>query len=385
MKAKNRILLCAVIAAFCGCRKSSPPAEQAKPSAAVTPAPSQNQSQVESVSAAHQETSDELLSRRATKTFQVVTPAAFSADQVPANEISEFLVPGHAGELLRVEVKLDQGRGPEPLLAARMAGDSAALKAADPDFCRDEQSYPLLQDGTVHVVYDPNGHKDSLRFTLVKKDDPMLSVGLTADQVSIHYGNIGERQDAKAGPYLHSCEVGSSSPAYVVVQSHAGWLYIMQVQGYKNVFFDDPSMQVLISSLERKTPPQDANKLPFAGDDDAAIVMTARPEWMEGRGWKGWRWIEGSSQDGDYPGDIGYTFEGVTNDGRFFLRMRGSLSHPELKRLDTQDILDETARDKADKEHNQLLKKSLEKAEPGSFTPNLNDIDAMIRSIRIQQ
>jgi hypothetical protein len=144
-------------------------------------------------------------------------------------------------------------------------------------------------------------------------------------------------------------------------------------------------MQVLISSLERKTPPQDANKLPFAGDDDAAIVMTARPEWMEGRGWKGWRWIEGSSQDGDYPGGIGYTFEGVTNDGRYFLRMTGQISHPELKRLDTEDISDETARDKADKEHNQLLEKSLEKAEPGSFTPNLNDIDAMIRSIRIQQ
>jgi hypothetical protein len=384
MKAKNRILLCVVLAAFCGCRKSSPATEQPKPSAAVAPTPNPAQNQAQSEAAANEETPDELLTRHATRTFQVVAPAAFSADQVPANEISEFLVPSHAGELLLVEVKLDESRGPEPILAARMAGDSTALKAADPDFCRDEQSYPLLQDGTIHVVYDPKGHKDSLRFNLVKKDNPMLSVGLTAEQVSINYGNLGQKKDAKVEPYLHSCEVGSSSPASVVLQSHAGWLYVMQVQGYKNVFFDDPSMQVLISSLERKAPPLDANKLPFAYDGDAAIVMTARPEWMDGQGWKGWRWIEGSSQDGDYPGGLGYIFEGVTNDGRYFLRMTGQISHPELKRLDTENISDEAARDKAEKENNQLLKKSLEKAEPTSFTPKLNDIDAMIRSILLK-
>src|SRR5215472_18239521 len=208
MRSRSRVLLCVVMAALCGCHKSSPPAEQAKPSATVTPAQNQN------TTATKEEAPVDILSLHAAKTFQVVAPAVFPADQMPANEISEFLVSGHAGEFLRVEVKWDKGRQPEPLLAARMAGERAALKAADPDFCQDEQVYPLSQDGTVHVVYDPKGHHDSLRFTLLKKNDPMLDAGLTAEQVSINYGNLGARTDTKVEPYLHSCEVGSSWPAH---------------------------------------------------------------------------------------------------------------------------------------------------------------------------
>jgi hypothetical protein len=345
-----------------------------------------NQAQTQSPAAPKEEIPEDLLSRRATKTFQVVVPADFSADQVPTNEISEFLVPGHTGAFLRVEVKVGEGQGgePQPLLAARMAGESVAVEASTPDYCTDEKLYPLSQDRTIHVVYDPRGRKFPLRFTLLKKDDPMLNVELTAEQVSINYGNLGIRREATVEPYLHSCEVGSSWPAHVFVLSGAGVLYVAQVQGYKNLFPADPFMQNLISSIQQRKPPTSANQLPFAYDD-AALVLTSRMELIEGQGWKGWRWIEGASQDGDYPGGLDYALEAITNDGRFFLRMTGQISHPELERLNTENISDEAARDKADKENNQLLKKNLERADPASFTPNLNDIDAMIRSIRVQQ
>jgi hypothetical protein len=375
-----RSVLLLGMAAFCGCRKPSPPAEQAKPGAAnvSTPVPAQ------SVAVPAPKRPEDLLKQTAAKTFQVTLPASFSADQVPANEISEFLVAGEANKLLRIEVKEDTTRAQQQEIAAQVAG-GALLKPVTQYECPDEELYPLTQGAMVRVVYSPHGHKNALRFSFVDKSDPMLNAVLTPQQVSIDFGGLGQETGIEVEPYIHSCGVGSSWPSDLVVKSHAGWLRIIQVEGYKRVFPNDVAMQVLVSSLSQRSNPTDANKLPFADDDDAAIVMTARPEWIEGQGWKGWRWIEGSSQDGAYPGGLGYTFEGVTNDGRFFLRMIGQISHPELKRLDPINVLEEGARGKAERENRLLLKKIIVKADPASFTPNLNDIDTMIRSIRIQQ
>jgi hypothetical protein len=381
MKVRVHILFCVALAALCGCRKSTPEvAHQPKPTAATTP----TLTSAQNVTVPAPKKPEDLLKQTAAKTFQVSLPAAFSADQVPTNEISEFLVAGDAEEFLRVEVIDPTKNGAGATLAAQALGGNI-LKTTDQDYCADEKLYSIMQAGMVRVVYDPHGHKNSLRFSVVKKGDPMLNVGLTPQQVSIDFGTLGQETGIEVGPYFHSCELGSSWPSKLTVKSSAGWLEIAQVAGYQKVFPNNGSMQVLISSVGQRSKPTDANKLPFADDSDAGIVMIARPEWIEGQGWRGWRWIEGSSQDGDYPGGLGYTFEGVTNDGRYFLRMTGQISHPELKRLDTNNFLDEEARNKADKEHNQLLKKSMEKADPASFTPNLNDIDAMIRSIRIQQ
>ncbi|HKD81529.1 MAG TPA: hypothetical protein VKH81_17685 [Candidatus Angelobacter sp.] len=362
-----------------GCKKSNPPPiEQAKPAPTATPSPAAH------AAAPNAATPEDLLHVAASKTFQVVPPASFPVDQVPANEISEFLVAGHSNQMLRVEVAEEHKEGPLHARVAAQVASGQALTAADPDFCDDEKLYPLTQEGTVRIVYDPHGTSSSLRFSLMERSDPMLNVGLTPQQVSINYGSLGKDKGSEVRPYLHSCEVGSSWPAHVVRESDAGWLRIAQVEGYERVFPNDRSMQFLISSLKQQAKPLDAKKLPFADDDDAAIVLTARTELMKGEGWTGWRWIEGSTQDEDYPGGLGYTFEGVTDDGRFFLRMTGQISHPALKRLDPGDTQG-PARAKAIRENRQLLEQALTKADPASFTPNLNEVDAMIQSIKIQR
>lgn len=364
------------LAAADGCKKSSPPpVEQAKtaPTATPTPAPP---------AATPAAAPEDLLHASASKTFQVVPPASFPAEQLPTTGVSEFLVAAHSNQFLRVEVGDEDKQVLRSELVAQTAGGQE-LTAVDPGYCADEKLYPLTQDGTVRVVYAAHATWASLRFSLIERSDPMLNVDLTPQQVSINYGTLGKGEGREFQRYLHSCEVGSSWPANVVLKSDAGWLRITRVEGYERIFPNDNSMQVLISSLKQQAKPLDAKKLPFADDDDAAIVLTARAELMKGEGWTGWRWIEGSTQDEDYPGGLGYSFEGVTDDGRFFLRMTGQISHPALKRLEPGNIQG-SARAKAIRDNRQLLEQAITKADPASFTPNLNEVDAMIQSIKIQ-
>ncbi len=147
-------------------------------------------------------------------------------------------------------------------------------------------------------------------------------------------------------------------------------------------------MQLLQAQLQSPGKPIDAKNLPYANwGNDAGTVMTARPALITGMGWKAWRWVEGLSQDGDYPGGLSYVAEGITDDGRFFFRITSDISHPAQRRLSTDNIVgvDERARDRADTQNRLLLEKALASANPSSFTPNLNNLDAVIRSLKLKR
>ena len=321
------------------------------------------------------------------RTLQLKLPALISSDQIPANAVSEFIVQGKAGQFLNVTVdNKDEKRNlPASSLFAKTK-DGKKLDSLVEDFCTEEQMYVLPEDGAFSVLFDPLGHKATLHFSLVDENDPLVTVGLKPEQIAINFGGFGQENPIKIVSYDHTCEIGESWPASLSVQSKISFR-IAQTKGYEEAFPKDKSMQLLQSQLHLPGKPIDAKNLPYAnwGNDDAT-VMTARPTLITGKDWKAWRWIEGSSQDGDYPAGLSYVVEGITDDGRFFFRMTGAISHPAQRRLSTDNIVgvDEPARDRADTHNRLLLEKALASADPSSFTPNLNDLDAVIRSLKLK-
>lgn len=147
------------------------------------------------------------------------------------------------------------------------------------------------------------------------------------------------------------------------------------------MFPKDKSMDVLVSHLVPGAKPPDAKNLPYPNwGGDAATIMTARPIPVSGNGWKAWRWIEGSSQDGDYPGNISFVADGLTDDQQYFFRATAIIDHQAVNSLSPQNS------PKYDETDSRLrLEKALATADPASFTPNLNELDAMLNSLVIQR
>lgn len=84
-----------------------------------------------------------------------------------------------------------------------------------------------------------------------------------------------------------------------------------------------------------------------------------------------------------------YVFEGVSDDGRFFAMMHRGVSNPEatraLSKLCTDWSRGQDFVTVFDKEMPALFDKDVSAAEPASFRPNLDQLDAVARSLKIKQ
>ena len=312
--------------------------------------------------------------------FQITPPASFDSDKVPSDRPSEFTLTAQSGQVLRVELE-DGGReGNLPATVSLQTASGTAVKPITEDYCPNDSLFPLPSNSAYHVLFTPQGARKSVRLTLLEATDPLISAGTKPEQISVDLGAHDKSKAVEAKPLEITCEVGESWPAHILVQSNHFNLRVMQTAGYEELFRQKKHMAVLRASLRPGAKPPDAKDLPYAGSEDAAAVMTARAEFIKGNGWRGWRWLEGQAQDGDYPASdgLGYTFEAITDDGRFFIRARTGISHPDIKRIHPSDVVEQN-----DTQLRLLLEKSLAAAPPSSFSPNLNDLDAIIRSLKI--
>jgi hypothetical protein len=314
--------------------------------------------------------------------FQIKPPATLGSDKVPFDRPSEFTLSGNAGQALRIELEGGGREGNDSPTVSLQAGGGTAIKAITEDSCPGDSVFPFAQTGTYRVLFNPGGRRKNVRFTLLEGTDPLLSSGIEPAQVSIDFGAAEKGKTVEGKSLEITCEVGESWPAHLLIVSKHFSLRIMQTAGYEELFRRQKDMALLRASLRPDAKPVDAKDLPYAGSDDAAAVMTARPELIKGSGWRGWRWLEGQAQDGDYPAGegLGYTFEGITDDGRLFIRARTGISHPDLKRIHPSDTVGDN-----DTELRLLLEKSLAVAAPSSFKPNLDQLDAVIRSLKIRR
>jgi hypothetical protein len=313
------------------------------------------------------------------RTFQIKPPISFRSDQLPATGTSEFIFEAKAGQYFQMGIEEDRQQSPisAPSVSLSNGDTGVRIEPMDADFCM-EQMFALPKAGQYRFAFDPQGKKGTIRFSILEHDDPLVDAGIRPEGVSIDFGALGEGKKATLDPYDYTCELGESWPSNLLVQNNKIEFRVMRLAGYTSLFPKSEEMQLLQRSLLPGAPFVDAKRLPYASSGDAATVMSARPELVTGTGWRAWRWIEGQSQDGDFPGDyMFYTVDGLTNDGQFFFRMRADIEHPELKRLNPSDSVPEN-----DTQLRLQLEKALAVAKPDSFTPNLNQLDAIIRSLK---
>ncbi len=324
--------------------------------------------------------------------LSVKPPASFTPDQLPQGRV-KFLVSGNTGESLLVNVS-DDGRHAYSVIV-HPPGDSST-ELSEPlqgDTCAGNFLYALPSTGTYQVLFDPAGQKHHVDLTLLAGDDAVLNPGITLEKISIDFGSFARKSELSVVPYSEIDGCGWDMPSNVVVENDQFEFRVMRVAGYKELFKAGPEMTLLEAALRPggKVPAEE--KLPYAYKEKwGAYITSARPQLLEGEGWRGLRWIRGSGGDEDYPSHgLGYMFEGISNDGRYFILVRAAIAHPDQKRfLPTRHINGtppntwEWSEPKEETEKRLFLEKSLAAADPASFRPNLDQLDAVIRSLKLK-
>ncbi|MGC2365449.1 MAG: hypothetical protein WA555_10560 [Candidatus Sulfotelmatobacter sp.] len=328
------------------------------------------------------------------KTLEIIRPASFSAEQLSQNGSEELSVHGTVGQFLLVTVKnVKPTDKAEYSIVVRATGTgSQALKPVrEGGMCTNNWLYALPQTGTYYVAFDPKGMKYGLEFDVLGDKNPITDAGIKPEQVSIDLHGFAQKDQLALVPYAQgdACNADDLwAPSHLAVENDRFEFRIMPLEGLKALWGTDESIAHLETALHGGGAIVDAKKLPYPVWKDAANVMTSRQEVLQGDGWRGLRWIAGYAQDGDYPaglgymfeGSLGYMFEGISDDNRYFILIRASIANPDLK----QDLSEDSKEEINYRLMATRLNKALAAAPPASFQPNLDQLDSVVESLKLQ-
>ncbi len=309
------------------------------------------------------------------KTLQIKPPVSFSPDQLPQGGVIEFTLMGTANQFLLVRVKAGDAARVE---VQRQQPNSPALEPGGD--AAGTWLYALPETGLYRVLLDPGGDKPGIDFALLAADDPSVDPGIKPEQVTIDFGQFVQGDRLKVVPYAHfEGYIDESWPTHLAVEGKGFEFRIMSVAKYREVFQPDQSMDLLQEALQSGGKAVAVEKLPYPILPDEGFIMSARREFFKGEGWHGLRWIGGFGQDDTCRPDLAYFFRGMSDDGRYFVMIRAQISHPRTRQLWTQDCVADADAPKID----QQLGRDLDAAPPNSFHPSLDQLDAVIKSLRL--
>lgn len=316
---------------------------------------------------------------------RVKLPVFLSAAKLAQHVKSEFTLDGRAGQFLKVVVD-ENAKYDAPFSLSAIAPGGSELKPVN---CGNELAYPLPQTGAYRITFDPSGVQHTLRLTLLRHDDPFMDVGLKPEQVSIDFDSLERRNQTKVLPPCSGPD--DYLPAHLILTGDRISIRIMQVAGYNEFFSRFSRLPHLLQALRPGfTGVIDAKEMPEPNHHGAATVMTVNTKVLTGNGWRGWRWVEGSADlFRNYPGRLAYVFQGASNDGRFFVIMRADVSHSDVQRLSPPHLspglpVSIYLKNEKDQSVRRVeLQKSLAATNGGSFVPSLNQLDGVIRSLKL--
>lgn len=327
------------------------------------------------------------------KTFEVKPPAAFDSDQFPQQGAFEFKIAGKAGQVLHV--KLNQGWGDdlvEPLVEPLADKSSRMVPGGDE---LGNRLYLLPETGVYRVVAqrtevgDTPAKGPAIEFALLDINDPLVDPEIRPEQISADFSRFAPQGKWTLVPYSHfQGEAADFWPSHLALQNGQFEFRIMPIEGYRRIV-STADIANLESALRSSDAGADAKKFPYSGYQDAALIIATRPKLIQGDGWRGFRWIGEYAQDsGCFFSDLSYIFEGITQDGKFFLRMQTGIVNPQATKNLTQRCEDESRSRTFDeffeKQMPVLFDKELSSADPASFQPNLDQLDVAIRSFKIK-
>lgn len=238
-------------------------------------------------------------------------------------------------------------------------------------------------------------------------------IGLTAEDVIINIEGVAETIAAQARPAMpydpDAPSELSGEPAHlrftfddeyvpdlVGVSADQTQLLIFPVGAYQAIYaeagLDEVNQRIeTLRSLLQEQPETIEEEIPvLPGFGEASQDLAAQVEYLEFDGGAGVRFI---THYGGHAGPITdyntfYTFQGLTDDGNYYI----AYFHPastELLPGDAEEVAALLEENDAFEENYeaylQETTEALDQADPGDFTPDLTNLDAMIESLRIGQ
>jgi hypothetical protein len=255
-----------------------------------------------------------------------------------------------------------------------------------------------------------------LKITLMAPDDPRVDPGISQRQISMDTSLWGTRFSLSQQPYdpPHLDGIEQNWPAHLALLTRNLQFRIMSVDGLKKTPWEDDSWMPGLARLEAALRPGGSlsapDQLPLALYQDSHLCFWGKQELVEGKTWRGLRWIGWYAQDCSGgpvtdPEPMNYIFEAISKNGQYFIMVFAGIAylHPTS---DWARILDEDAEkterlvnpkpvgpermqaiEAIDRETDRALRNTinlrLDQAQTSSFDPDLRRIDAAVRSLEL--
>lgn len=309
--------------------------------------------------------------------------------------------------------------------------DKADKLVLVPPGASESEAIPMLQDDGLGcwmgllsrtgayqlILRRPSDKLYRLSITLMAPDDPRIDPGISPGQVSMDTTLWGTGFSLSRQPFdpPHFDGVEDNWPAHLALVTKDFQFRVMSVEGIKNTPWEDDRWLKGLARLESALQPggkiPTPDLLPLAVYQDAALCFWGKQELVEGKAWRGLRWIGWYAQDCSGgpvtdPEPMNYILEAISRNGRYFVMVFADIAylHPSS---DWQRILDDedekTARlvnpkpvgkersqaiDAIDEEEDRLLRHTvnlrLDQAAPSSFKPDVRQLDAAVRTLELR-
>jgi len=302
----------------------------------------------------------------------------------PAGLRETFAVTASAGQTLLAELNIGEPGGGtrEDRIQVSGPGGAAVESGLEAD-TRATWMDVLPQSGTYRVtILLAAKERYVLRLSLMESHDPRIDVGLRGSQISMPLlAKEIKWSREKFFPVVPDlAEVG---PDHLVASVGDVWVWVMSVEGLKKTWWvaGEGARRVarLEAALKSGIVTGSPQEFPGGANDHAGLVFFAGKKIIEGPGLRAVRWVGAYDQTDAGPvNPIAFAADGITPEGRYFVMIRGLVSHPAVSST-AYSLEGDRLKDFREK-----LARKLDSAPETSFTPGLDKLDEIVRSFAIR-
>jgi len=306
-----------------------------------------------------------------------------TTQRIPTAKIESFPVSGQAGQTLLVEVNADNtspDAGEHKIAVFDPAAKSLASSLGEDTGLNWMRR--LVVSGNYRVQNACPGPKPyALRVTLLDANDPRLDPVVRPEQISIV--DPGHRITwSQKGFSPVVLEVSDFGPAHWKSEGGTLEIAVLPLEGVRKTWWIGNAGPKAVARLEAALQGKggiDPHGLPGDLNSDAALTFATQARRIEAPGLRAVRWLGNYDQSDTSPiTPLTYAVDGITSDGKLLVVARGTAGHRALPK----DVLDlEGARLR---DYRRQTGQRLDGEAASSFSPDLEKLDAIVRSIRVR-
>jgi len=299
----------------------------------------------------------------------LIAAGTTSMQRVPTTKVETFPVSAQAGQSLLAEVDGEQSiqvfDSRDNQLKSKIESDTGGVWL---------NRLPAAGAYRV-VVTSPTLKRYNLRLTLMDPNDPRLDPGVRPEQISVTdpKGKItwSREEFSPLAP-----DLGEYGPTAWRSKNGTLDITVMAVEGFKKTWWLKDEGPIAIAKL--LSLPLDPHRLPGDFKAPADLTMFTQVRRIETPQLRAVRWLGAYDQMDLAPvSPLTYAVDGITRDGRFLISVRGRAAHPAAPNEPVEvagPALAKARKQAADK---------LNAAAPSSFSPSLDQLDSIVRSITV--